>query len=136
MKDNKQTSAIYPVVVPEYPQVDWTYTDFFGYMLHKKGKTTVDPTTRFDRFGNIVEDKSKWRNYSIHINPQQRFEAARQAGKLKTPAGIKVSAARANSGSDIFNTIDTRTVFHIKELTYPGDNVIDVSGKWIYAIHT
>lgn len=124
MSETKTSSAVHPLVKPHYPEVDWSYTDIFGL------------TTNFDRNGNVVEDESKWRNYSIHIKPQTRFEAAYKKGNMNAPAGIKVAAARANASSEIFNTIDTRAVFHVKELIYPGDIAVEVVGKWIYAIHT
>jgi hypothetical protein len=133
--ENNQSSAIRPIIEAPYPQVKWAYTDFFAYAAHKWFGSEIDPTTRFDENNNVTGDEVRWRDYSIHITPQKRFEAARQRGFPGFSPDTLVSATRAHSDSDVFTTIDTRVVFQIKELVYPGDKAIAVEGKWIYAFH-
>lgn len=132
MEKNK-SSAVRPIVESPYPQVKWTYTDFFGYLLKDSG-SDIDPTVKFDENNNVV-DESKWRDFSIHIPPQKRFEAAHLRGLLKSSAKTIVAATRAHSDSDVFTTIDTRVIYRIEELIYPGDAATAVEEKWIYAFH-
>ena len=133
--ENNNPSAVRPIIEAPYPQVKWAYTDFFAYAAHNWFGSEIDPTTRFDENNNVTGDEAKWRDYSIHITPQKRFEAARQRGFPGFAPDNSVSATRAHSGSDVFTTIDTRVIFQIKELVYPGDAAIEVKGKWIYAFH-
>ena len=133
MENAKPSSAIRPVVESPYPQTKWEYTDFFGYLMRELG-SEVDPTTRFDENNHVI-DESKWNEFSIHITPQQRFEAARQNGFFDFSTAAAVAATRAHSDSEVYTTIDTRVIFQIKELVYPGDSAIEIKGKWIYAIH-
>ena len=131
--ENNQICAVRPIIEVPYPKTNYAYADIFGF-APQTGEDDVRPTTRLDE-NNNVEDESNWCNYSIHITPQKRFEAARQRGFPGFAPDTLVSATRAHCDSDVFTTIDTRVVFQIKELVYPGDKAIAVQGKWIYAFH-
>ena len=121
-EQKKASKAVFPVVEAPYPKVAWEYHRIFG------------GSDKYDENDQPI-DENTWRSHSIHIPPQKRFDAAYKSGLLAEWTRVTINAARVNVSSGIYTTIDTRVLFEVKELLYPGDKMANVEGKWIYAFH-
>lgn len=71
----------------------------------------------------------------FRATPQERFEEAHRRYFNMLAHLPQITILRSVIESNLHAAHDTRRVFKVKELVYPGDARKDVVGKWIYIIY-